>query len=142
MHPGRQYGLAAAAAVASDRLLDFLGVLGQVCIDLLVGQAQVAEDALVERLRLLAIITAAPAQERLEDGRSEQRVAAGLSRGGGHGYARRAVTASVWLLAGGGRIALRRYTCWMMERMLFTKMYRVSPEGRLSMSSEKKTLIA
>src|SRR5205807_6082625 len=86
---------APAAAVPPDRLLDVVAVLDQISLHLLVGQPQVAEDSLVERLRLGQVVAPAAAEERLEHRRSQERIAARLPRAPRRAHAGRGVTASV-----------------------------------------------
>src|SRR2546421_2630845 len=113
---------AAAATVSPDRLLDLVAVLDQISLHLLVGQPEVAEDPVVERLGLGQVVSAAPAQERLEHRCSQQRIAARLPRPGRRAHAGRGVAGSVRLLAGGGRMFLRSHICCTIERTLLTKM--------------------
>src|SRR4029077_2042474 len=71
-------------AVAADGLLDVVLVLGEVPLHLRVGDAQVAEDALVQGAGGPAL-PAALAQDGLDHGGAEERVLpAGLARGRGH----------------------------------------------------------
>src|SRR5205823_14358904 len=57
-----------APAMASDCLFDLGRMLGQVLLDLLVGEIEVAQDTLVEGLSLRSIVPLAAQEQRLEHG--------------------------------------------------------------------------
>src|SRR5205085_825541 len=86
------------AAVAPDRLLDLGRMLGQVLLDLFVGQIEVAQDAFVEGLGLRPIVSLAAQEQRLEHGGAEDGVLA-LFSGPGQRHARRGDTSTVCRLA-------------------------------------------
>src|SRR3954468_7586542 len=70
-------------------------VLRKVLVDLLVRQIEVAQDPVVQRLRLRLILAGAALQERLQHGRAQDRILPALARSG-HGQARRGETSTVW----------------------------------------------
>src|SRR5207248_10937751 len=63
-----------APAMASDCLFDLGRMLGQVLLDLLVGEIEVAQDTLVEGLSLRSIVPLAAQEQRLEHGGAEDGV--------------------------------------------------------------------
>src|SRR5262249_47592640 len=120
----------ASPAVAADRDLDLLQVLGEVLLDLLVGDAEVAEDPFVQ-VAGRRDVALALAQDGFHHRGSEERVLpAGLShpRGQARGWARPSplplpgFTSTVCPLAGGEGRARRRYICCAIERTLLVKM--------------------
>src|SRR3954449_12806790 len=83
------------AAVAPDSLLYLRRVFRKVLVDLLVREIEVAQDPVVQRLRLRLILAGAALQQRLQHGRAQDRILPALAWSG-HGQARRGETSTVW----------------------------------------------